>query len=979
MKFVIIILLAIVLVQAFSLPDLSSFKMRSQREESPEFIEEEEDEFVDDSEIDDEMVELRFNKTLRMEKTWVYKNKKSDRVLISDSLIIEFGKGNKFICYQGSAPSTECQEKCNLSPKHCNGDKKFRRKFNCSKQDDQCYCKTVKSTENIIELESSEESNATQELIPFEIPANVPRVVPFNGRILDFTSQKSKTKRDVSGITCDISIDQQVLDIVINPPTLVTVHVSKGKFKTSFEMTNFFSQRLPLEVFMSSDYVSVIVLKDGEAVKYVDLYVIGEKICRMRDCIMCWDAYSNFKCMPRAQQFVFVVMIMALSIMLLAFMPVTVYILAALIQVLWFPIKITFKILKGCATSKMSKDMWSFIKDKSKKTKDYALVQSAEEGRASPKNPNKDQDEEDQTEQKVFRLSFRPRGPSTLLLVAFFFVIGANACTSGLFVSSTFNNCVRFSETEERCDVISQLSFTLQTIGAESCFTIQNNGSTVGTVNIKFLSEYVYVSTSADYATGCWRGCYQSVRKCAEKSSCPESCDPSYPGKYVGSRENPPRNDGPIDDPCVLSWPGYTTCSRGGSGCSWNGCDSCANPCVFSSYGIVPSNEAWVMSIASQTRQPKVEIESCDQFSVCSKTIVDILGLVTPTTYGKVQIIGSLSGKIIDFGNKKFIVRDNNNVWLKEASPVGGPIAGSIGDIQSSSPQKLMSANPNAFTFDRNIVTLSHRERSDDYTFKTPGCTQLDDSSKLPLSYSGETWYMSSNGYISSDLKSAGALLGTFEISGELKFSRTVNEVCPRIQSTTQSGCYNCSAGSTIILSARSVCMSGIAQVSIRNSQSVILLTPSIALTNSWKDFVISIQTNVAVNNFDLMIQSGSNNVSTTISFVAIPYVEITQPNNTDNPGNGTKDTGGGGGFEIGDLFKSPFKAIGEFFKDLASGKLSWWLILLFVGLVVVALIVIAVIVVPLIFQFAPLISTFAQGASIYLRSKFPAKKTKTV
>jgi len=675
--------------------------------------------------------------------------------------------------------------------------------------------------------------------------------------------------------------------------------------------------------------------------------------------------------MPRVQQFIFVVMIMAFCVMLLAFMPITFYILAALFQIVWFPIRIIYKIFKGCYKSKMTKDIWGFIKDKTKRTKDYALVESAEEGRSkTPPAENKE---------PKFRLSFRTRGAAPLLLVAFFFAIGANACTSGLFVSSTFTNCVRISEAEERCDIVSQLSFTLQNIGAESCFIIQNNGTTVGSVKIKFLAEYAYLSTAADYATGCWRGCYQSVRKCAEKTSCPQYCDPTYPGKYVGSRNTPWTNDGPIDDPCVLTWPGFTTCSRNGEGCSWNGCQDCAKPCVFSSYGIVPSNEAWVMSISTQNRQPKIEVESCDQSSVCVKQVIDILGLVTQTTYGKVQIIGTLSGKYIDFGNKKFIIRDANNIYLKEASPVGGPIAGAIGDIQSTSPQKLMSGNPNAFTFDRNIVTLNHREKSDDYTFRTPGCEQLDDASKLPLSYAGETWYFSENGFISSDLKTAGALLGTFEINGEMKFSRTVNEVCPKIQSTTQSGCFNCSAGSTIIVNARSVCMPGLAQVSLEAASNVILLTPSIALTNSWKEFVISIQTNKAANDFTLVLQSGSNRVTQNIVFTAIPYVEINQPNNTDSPGNGTKDTdGGGGGFNIGDLFKNPFKAIGEFFKDLASGKLSWWLILLFVILMVVALIVIAVIVVPLIFQFAPLISTFAEGASIFIRSKFPAGKAKT-
>jgi len=943
----------------------------------------------DQDEDDEEIYEVIRDKDVELEvNQWDYEGKKNNTVISFQIDVLE-GKGSEFVCYSGQQRSQECQIRCSLNPKECQGDKKFKKKFNCSKTS-QCYCKTASFYDRVVELESGLFKNASLKPQKYKLPKNIPDYVIVNGRIMSIdekNNNKRSVKRDVSQYNADVSLDNHVLDIVITPSTLVMVHVTKHKFKQSFEMTQSFSQALPEHLFLSSGYINVVIVKNGEIVKYIDLYVIGEKICRMKDCMMCWDAYSNFKCMPSSSKFVFVFMIIAICVMLLAFVPIVFYIGAAIFQILYCPLKFCFLVTKGILKSKMMKDISFGLKDKIKKTKEYSLVE-AEEGTSKKEEElsstsqalsNNNQKADQSAQRPRPFIVFKPRNSSALLLVAFFFAIGAHACTNGIFVPSTFNNCVRISETEETCSVVSQLTFSLQDIGASACFTIVTNNTPIATIEVKFVSERVRLITTADYITATHDGYFQSVRKCSEKSSCPEECDPYYPGKFVGSRYTPPRDDGPIDDPKVTGWPGKTTCYRSaGDGCSWNGCQECGDPCVFSSYGLYVYNPRTVTSISYQERDPKLMVIACPNGKDCQTSTISVKGTPTASVYGYVTMIGSLQGQFIDFGNKKIIVEDKTSIHLKEACAVGAPVAGAVGDIQSDSIPRMMGGGFNAFQYAEDIVTRLDSKRSTTYTFKQAGSRQLDDSSKLPVVYSGNTWSLGEDGYIGADLKTTGAVLGIYQSSEELTFTRTINQICPRFSVKNASGCYNCSSGSSVLISARSVCMPGLVIVSI-TEENPVLFTKSIALTNSLSDFVLQIATNQRQNKFTLTLAStidAIEKVSLTVEFTAIEYIEIQPPNNTENS-NGTKDTGGGGDFSLSNIFKDPFKAVGDFFKDMASGKLSWWLILAFVVLIVIALIVIAVIVVPIIWQTMPVI----RASSVVLGQSIMAKlgKQKTL
>jgi hypothetical protein len=217
-----------------------------------------------------------------------------------------------------------------------------------------------------------------------------------------------------------------------------------------------------------------------------------------------------------------------------------------------------------------------------------------------------------------------------------------------------------------------------------------------------------------------------------------------------------------------------------------------------------------------------------------------------------VQIVGSLQGSTTIFGTNK-IVKTSDSAYIMPACDVNQPVSRALGDIQASTSNKLMTAATNAFIYPPNSVTASIGTYGVTYQFPPAGTTTLSNYQPLPQVMGSILWSFTPTELVGLNVN-PGALVLTISTNRALSFNRQVNVVCPKISAAVLSGCFSCSQGAVLTVTARSTCSAGAASVQIGQYT---VNTPSVNLGTVDGQVLIHFASSVASVSSTIKLQSG--------------------------------------------------------------------------------------------------------------------------
>lgn len=443
----------------------------------------------------------------------------------------------------------------------------------------------------------------------------------------------------------------------------------------------------------------------------------------------------------------------------------------------------------------------------------------------------------------------------------------------------------------------------------------------------------------------------------------------------------------------------------------------CDQSCVYSRFDITPAIFNIVINSSGQFNslnppsfvqvyQPSQFVQQPTVSLVISDTSGNVLYSISAEITGQnyqsgpfsLQIIGTFSGSLTEFGSNSVIISiANGEAWYGQASLVNSPVAGSIGEVQGQNWQAMENGasyfgyNPpqglsdgsqffhgvpewNYLKYDPSLIQASYGGQSTNYAFAGSALNSLLGLyPKFPQTIGGNLWDVNAllissttgiySANMSSILSSSAAVYVTLGCTNSITVTRTINVVCPVASYLNASGCYTCTMGSTVLISAKSVCSDGPVIVSA-SDPNIVVNTNVLILNSTLTTFVVQLQTPYSANSFYLILTGSGSNTSVLVSFTATLYNPL--GNNTGyNSSGGTNNTGTGGINFPGISFANA----GAFFGSLFSGAWSWWQYL-------VAAVAVVVTVVLFLLSLPYIIQGF-KSSSAGARSLFRRKKSK--
>lgn len=750
------------------------------------------------------------------------------------------------------------------------------------------------------------------------------------------------------------SLEDERLKVLMSPEQEYHIIVRKEEYSDVFQLKKSVEYvDLPSFLFIKSGELVISFFIDGKKRDDYTLPITGRAVCRIKDCIICWDAMSNWSCLPTTYKFFFVAIMMLICVLIVSLLPVTIQIIVAMLRCCIQPLFLLIWLVTGLKRTKFSRDLRKGLAERFKKAKSYYLTPETDPESQDPTEvENSDETDilmneirEENRNRKVvksvtsgIKISNYGRAPmstiSVMMILCFTNVyadsyIDSEAhCTTGLTLSSQVTNCIKLSQTSEECVVGMEALFTVQKPGQTACFTLTDeNNDPIARGYIKY--EYVMdtISLATAYYTADWRGSYETNMRCRTAGACTGNNCENLNGL------NDKTAYGELTGHEVVNFPGEVGCRDGPSGIP---CFFPAPSCIFSAYGLVPQGAIHKVSRMSQRqRKPIAIIEIVDMEDNAYVSDTFAVGETQTVNGITFQLIGTFSGDMAEFEQKK-ILEDGTNTYLIEASDPGFPAQGNIGDIQASSTAALSTSGKNNFIFDPQVATKVLHSKSDQYTFKAAGIHTKTMYSKLPASIGGSIWNKDGN-FFRSNTTDGGALAMRLFSQTAFKVVRTTNAVCPVATFLNATGCFNCEIGAVAYIKARSTCLVGGVLLKTDKEDEIILSTTSMSLSTTDAVHRIDFKTSVPYNDFNLMLVAYDTHILN-VKFTAVEYVPLRNDTNQ----NGTKidptDSVGGSSFDWNSLWNW-VNEIPAFFDRIIEGTGKWWEYIIFGAILLLGLV----------------------------------------
>jgi len=687
--------------------------------------------------------------------------------------------------------------------------------------------------------------------------------------------------------------------------------------------------------------------------------ITGQSICRLKDCLMCWDAIDNFNCLPSTHQASLIIGLIIAIILICFLCPAVVMCFWIFCKILWKVLCLCCRCWKKTAKKTMNNNIFKKINRRidefsiemvEGETPKTALIESelgttenedeevpstmgkklkkdqeTTKSNIKPKKPlfaltdpellaekkrinEKDIEELTTDEIDILYLIKSRKEKKTWTLQSHWVVsalimmtlIGQSYSCSGSVIGTTeLNNCLNNGVSLD-CIATFTVTMTLNNIGETQCITLVDGANnTVAVGNFTFLTVYTEITNNFKYFTSSFIVGQQSVHLCNDQGSCND-------GECTGCCSDRTA-DGNLNSPSVISVPGQSICHSSCGCVTCAGCFLCDNSCLYSGYGINAIPPAWeVWSVGQVTSTPVISY-SIQSGSILYQGTVGGQSQEFTISNSTIIIDGILFFDTTVFGDNDLLA-SSNQVRFGPTSQTNGPKAISPGDIQSQSQSQLFSATQNAFIYDPAIITKTLGDYGDSYFSTTPGATVIANLyPTFPMILNGNLWFSTGDKLI-SNLTHAGAMLLTWSTtSSGLKVQSITDIVCPVVTFINATGCSSCAVGVQMLFSAKSTCASGYVTCS---STGIQILNPSVYLTNTLTTISVNILTNLVQNNPIVVFTGIGGSVSVQTNFIAPMLQTVT--NNSFTEASGTDTGPNGNGFN-------------NWIDGIFSGVFNWW------------------------------------------------------
>jgi hypothetical protein len=464
-------------------------------------------------------------------------------------------------------------------------------------------------------------------------------------------------------------------------------------------------------------------------------------------------------------------------------------------------------------------------------------------------------------------------------------------CSLTTNVFGSINSCVQ-SGAQETCNLILEGTLTLR-IGESSCLSVSDKeGNFLATIVVNYEQMSAQAPLATQYYTSDWSLHEASTIRCHGASGCDNGhcgewkktmdvCAQAGSNSHMKFNCQAPYSTYPGMNWCSNQRPEGFTCMGG-----LEPNDSCV---VYTNY-IQPEGPVYQVMIPTEVDYvPYISIavlsHDPDTITGDGLFIMGSGGSVSTATGLAFTIVGNYAGPDTIFGSKAIIVNTANTslAYYGDIAPVGSPILGIWGDIQSQSASGFSTNNkrwPNAgFIFTPTMMTCNDNKAGVRHCVPTNNRgvpTSSASSTVLPAKIGKSYWYYDPDrNMLLSNMSNPGALVVGVSITGNgISITKQSNQVCPDIVALNATGCYNCESGVTLQVTATSDCGSGHARLSadanyvILDTQDIILIAQ---LTQVWS---IRLTTGRAENNFNIIMtdDSGKYMSKMPVKFIASKY-----------------------------------------------------------------------------------------------------------
>ena len=667
------------------------------------------------------------------------------------------------------------------------------------------------------------------------------------------------------------SLKDQVLTVFIQGFTsTATCLTDKDHIRRLFPLNN--SQNyipLPAIYFQNSGLMSIVIQDGNKMVYEEEMQIYGKSYCEFNDCPFyeCpWDAITwVYDCTTHdTKKYTIYIILIILTLASFCIPCVQGFIIAAL--------SLLLSIFVYC---------FSGVYDKVNKHKEKRKLEM------ESAKIKKDEKEEIISEAlKMYRERKETNNlimPMIFLLIGFSFLQGVAAynpenCDFGSVITTTPTYYTNGSSSKIAGTPVS-VRMTLQTQDFQTCLVYRDGvtGEVLFMLNARYAGLQVKVPLSKIYFTSGWN----MVSVVNHRCSCNITQCLTMDYRTNLTTENGILTADSLANNVATKYPGVSGCA---SGCNFATlcCPTYDPSCINFREAIVPIvNDFPGICKASLPTSliftPTVNIRI---FGPAGKLLLsDTVSGVNGNVYNffnntfNLQFQGLYQQTITEFSNKK-VYLCSGAAYIVDANDVGTLVAGQLGDIQANDPTLLSRSGISNFNFATDIFLGANSVDGENMIFRTsvPGISRLGLYKPLPQIYGNNLFSISPSGDLLANVTSPGALDITINSVGNFNVSLRVNPVCPTISSVNNaSGCYQCTAGFVVYITAKSICSAGLAYVSLFSlDTSAILYTNAISLTNQFQSFAIRGSTVQQKNNLKIIISNGEYSDSRDISFRAV-------------------------------------------------------------------------------------------------------------
>jgi hypothetical protein len=632
---------------------------------------------------------------------------------------------------------------------------------------------------------------------------------------------------------------------------------------------------VPPRCFMISGYLDVMVTDGISNVYFQDSFYLYSNIVCIRSTKLLWFFdFATWSCLTGTEKFIAVVIILMIIWFLLFLLRWIWCFLVWIFLLLTLPFRLANDTRKGMIESESYKKVLVWY-DKYLGTSKYDI-----EAASSKKADEMNVAQARNANERLYSANAIPpyelgkgsydyrNGKLWYVVTICCLITCANAqfCTNGLTMSFKTDSCTKFPNNTLSCSGIATLAGTLPFVSSSVCFNLMSGTTVMGSGFVTYEAMSNVVTMATQYYTSSWTLASQSVRNCPSVGRCGVSTAGGCP-----NITNDKTMGGTLTDPLVLSFPGNSGCMSS-SGCWTYGCFICTSACIFWGWGAVPVGDVFsVMSPIKSTLIPNISMTIGGQTVwVAANNDLQYVNDIG------IAVTGSLNGPTTIFGSNNLVV--GNDAYLCQTSPVNNPMPGTIGEIQSNSAVNLQLSNPSGFLVSPTLVSMTQVNNKAVFNTIPQGIansnTPLPFCTELPSMYAGDLWYYNGD-FLQSQLTSPGPVNFQVQTTSDFTFTTIIGLACPTMSVKETSGCYGCSLGSVINVTAKSTCLAAVCSLAARNLNddnpysSVNLYTTSVSLGQEDEDFIINFQTSNSNNDFRICVVCTGGTICQRVTFTA--------------------------------------------------------------------------------------------------------------